>query len=346
MVLSMLCWGSWANTIKLAGNRWRFELFYFDYAFGVLLLAVLAAFTFGTTGGDLSFIDDFSLTGYRKMAYAIAAGCVFNLANILLVGAIAVAGMAVAFPIGIGLALVIGVIWNYALNPQGHPYLLFGGVALVAAAIVLDALAYAGQAKSRPQPAAAAPPADVRGRSKPSRGDRPVSSWKGIGLSLGSGLLMGSFYPLVEMSKTSLEGVPGLRAYSIALLFSIGVFGSTFVYNVYFMNLPIQGRPVELTAYFTGTRRQHLLGIAGGAIWCMGAIANFAASSAPPEVQVGPAISYAIGQGATMVSALWGLLVWKEFAGATSRVRILLALMLILFVAGLALVSVAPLYSK
>jgi glucose uptake protein len=78
----------------------------------------------------------------------------------------------------------------------------------------------------------------------------------------------------------------------------------------------------------------------------VGTIANFAAASAPATVQVGPAVSYAIGQGATMISALWGLLVWREFAGANGRVRVLLTVMLLLFLVGLALVSMAPLYSR
>jgi glucose uptake protein len=110
------------------------------------------------------------------------------------------------------------------------------------------------------------------------------------------------------------------------------------------MNLPVQGQPVEILDYLKGTGRQHLLGILGGMIWCVGAVANFVAASAPQEVQVGPAVSYAIGQGATMVSALWGLLVWKEFAGADAKVKALLVLMFVLFAVGLGLVSVAPLF--
>lgn len=324
-LLSMLCWGSWANTFKLSG-KWRFELFYFDYSTGVLLAAVIAAFTFGSLGVELSFMDNLAITGKRQMFFAFLGGAVFNIANMLLVAAIAVAGLAVAFPVGIGLALVIGVIWNFILTPgkNGNPALLFPGVALVVGAIIVDAMAYRAHAASQ---AANSP------QQKP--------GFKGITLSLVSGVLMGSFYPLVQMSR---EGDFGLGPYAAAFIFSIGVFLSTPIFNVYFMNLPVEGKPVPFTAYFKGTGKQHLLGIAGGAIWCVGAISNFVASSAPPNVQVGPAISYAIGQGATMVSALWGLLLWKEFEGADSRVKILLALMLALFIAGLGLISIAPLY--
>jgi glucose uptake protein len=339
-VFTMLCWGSWANTFKLAG-QWRFELFYYDYAVGVLIMATIAALTFGSLGdSSLTFVDNLMVAGNRKILYGLAAGVIFNLANMLLVAAIAVAGMAVAFPVGIGVALIVGVIWNYILNPQGNPVFLGAGVAIVLAAILVDAFAYQLHASKTAKVASA----DKKTRK--ATVPKKKSSTKGIVLSLVCGVLMGSFYPLVEMGKEGGDIGFGLGPYSIAFVFAIGVFLSTFVFNLYFLNLPVQGKPIPMTAYFKGTLRQHLLGISGGLIWCAGAIANFCAASSPKEVQVGPAVSYAIGQGATMVSALWGLLVWKEFAGATLRVRVLLAVMLILFVTGLALISLAPLYAR
>ncbi len=316
----MVCWGSWANTLKLTG-KWRFELYYFDYTFGVALVAVAAAFTVGSMGDGMSVTDNLLITGKLKELIAVTSGAVFNLANLLLVAAITLAGMSVAFPIGIGLALVIGVIWSYVLNPQSNPALLFGGVALVFAAIVASARAHALHSKE----------------SNLGRGGR-----KGIVLSLISGVLMGSFYPLVEMSK---QGDDGLGPYAVALLFALGVFLSTFVYSVYFIGLPMQGGSLKPHDYLHGTLRQHLLGLAGGAIWCIGAIASFAAASAPRQVQLGPAASYAVGQGATLVSVLWGLLVWREFDGATANVRRMMWVMFALFAAGLTLVSIAPLYS-
>lgn len=331
-VLSMLCWGSWANTFKLAGN-WRFELFYYDYSLGVLIAATVYALTFGNYGFDgFMFVDDLMHAGKRQLFYGAMGGIVFNLANMLLVAAISVAGLAVAFPVGIGLALVIGVIWNYVLKPQGNPVLLFTGAAIVVAAIVVDALAYRALASAKAATA-------VKAGSK--QGATKVTG-RGIALSLASGVLMGSFFPLVEMGKA---GPLGLGPYAIGFVFGIGVFLSTFVFNLFFMNLPVAGPPVAMWEYFKGNWRQHLLGVAGGLIWATGTVANFVAASAPDKVQVGPAISYAIGQGATMVSALWGLLVWKEFAGADARTTRFIVLMLILFVAGLALVSMAPLYA-
>jgi len=343
-ILSMICWGSWANTFKLTG-KWRFELFYFDFAAGVLLAAIVAAITVGSMGSELSFSDNLLITGKTQLAWGLGAGVVFNLANMLLVGAISIAGMAVAFPVGIGLALVVGVVWNYFLNPQGNPFLLAAGVTLVAGAIILDALAYAAHAREKRRIAeAAAPPATAQTRSRPSKkAAAQKTSFKGIVISLVSGLLMGSFYPMVEMGKA---GENGLGPYAIAFMFAVGVFLSTFVFNLYFMNLPVEGEPVAFSQYVRGTMKQHGLGIAGGLIWCTGAIANFVAASSPKDVQLGPAISYAIGQGATMVSALWGLLVWREFAGAAKQVRLLLALMLMRFLPGLVVVSIAPLFVR
>ena len=233
IILSMICWGSWANMFKLAG-KWRFELFYYDYSLGVLLAAIVAAFTFGSMGSDLSFSDNLLIALRRNMAYATAAGVVFNLANMLLVGAISVAGMAVAFPIGIGLALVVGVIWNYRLNPQGNPILLAAGVALVAGAIIVDAWAYSAHTQSVQATAGKAPRKGT------------ATSPKGILLSLISGLLMGSFYPLVEMAKGGGPDNAGLGPYPVAFLFAIGVFVSTFIFNLYFLNLPVQGTALSM----------------------------------------------------------------------------------------------------
>ena len=323
-LVSMLCWGSWANTFKLAG-KWRFELFYYDYSLGLLIAATIYALTFGNLGSDgFAFVDDLAHAGKRQILFGAVGGIVFNLANMLLVAAISLAGLSVAFPVGIGLALVIGVVWNYILKPQGNPVLLFTGAAIVVAAIVVDAFAYRALEAGKAAQAA-----------------RRVSG-KGIALSLVSGVLMGSFFPLVEMGKA---GPLGLGPYAIGFVFAVGVLLSTFIFNLFFMNLPVEGPPVAMSEYFKGTGGQHLLGIVGGLIWATGTIANFVAASAPESVQVGPAISYALGQGATMVSALWGLLVWNEFAGASGCVRALVVVMLVLFVCGLALISAAPKYA-
>jgi len=337
-ILSMLCWGSWANTFKLAG-KWRFELFYFDFAIGVMLGALIYAFTLGTLGFDgFLFMDDLMHTGRRQWFDGFMGGVIFNLANMLLVAAISLAGMAVAFPIGIGMALIIGVVWNYAIKPVGNPQLLFFGCAIIVAAIVVDAIAYRALGALKFEQMAKA------GKVKSTR--KRVSI-KGVILSILCGLLMGSFFPLVTMGRASdlggTAGEIGMGPYAIGVVFALGVLASTPVFNLFFMNLPVQGEPVEIPAYFRGSLKDHLLGWLGGIIWMTGGMANFVASSAPAEVQVGPATSDALGQGATMVSALWGLLVWKEFEGADARIKMFLVLMMFLFVAGLTVVAIAPL---
>lgn len=347
-IFTMLCWGSWANTLKMTG-KWRFELFYFDYAAGVLLAAIIAGFTFGmvevflpdSTQMHFTFVDNLTISPKRTMIYAVAGGAVFNLANMLLVAAIAVAGMSIAFPIGIGIALIEGVILNYILKPAGNPFLLFGGSFVVLLAIIMAALAYQAHGARKIAEEAGLDQAakNVRATRGARRGPSP---WKGIILSLAAGLLMGGFYPLVQISQM---GDLGLGPYAAAFLFAVGVVLTTPPYNLFFMNLPVEGDPVRFIEYFKGGWKVHIWGWIGGMIWSAGLISNLAAASAPKRVNIGPAVSYALGQGATLISTLWGLFVWKEFAGAAPAVRTRILLMLLLFVVGLGMLSVAPLFN-
>ncbi|MFZ0340671.1 MAG: GRP family sugar transporter [Terracidiphilus sp.] len=318
-ILTMLCWGSWANTLKLCPG-YRFQLFYWDYAIGMAVGAIFWGMTAGSMGhAGTPFLHDVAQTPVAPMLYAIAGGAIFNVANLLLVAAIDVAGMAVAFPVGIGLALVIGAISNYVIKPVGNPLLLFGGVALVVVAIVLDASAY-------------------RKREAMAK----ATTVRGIVLSLACGVLMGCFYPFVAHA---LNGEPGQHApgpYDVTLFFTIGLLISTVPANWLLMKKPLDGRePVNGADYGRAPFGWHMAGVLGGAIWCTGGVANFLASGAH---LVGPAVSYSIGQGATMVSACWGVFVWREFARATRVVNVLLVLMFLCFLLGLGLVAAAPLY--
>ena len=329
MILSMLCWGSWANTYKV--SKWRFELYYFDFSVGVLLFALVLAFTAGSMGFDgFTFIDDMFHAGKREWLFGFAGGVIFNLANMLLIGAIAIAGMAVAFPIAIGLALIIGVVWNYLIKPAGNPVMLFGGCALVVAAILVSAAAHKAISDIRHEAEAKA------GRAKSTR--RPAAV-KGIIVALVSGVLMGMFYPIVQKGA---EGDLGLGPYSVAVVFAIGVFLSTWVFNLFFMNLPIEGEPVDFMDYFRGSPRAHLMGFLGGGLWIVGAVSSFVAAAAE-NVHIGPAVSYGMGQGSTLISALWGIFLWNEFRGGDTKIKALLGLMLVFFALGLALVATAPL---
>ena len=319
MLLSMLCWGSWANTLKLC-PRFRFQLFYWDYAIGVFVGAVALGLTAGSMGhGGTPFLSDIVQASPRAIVWAASGGVVFNIANLLLVAAIDVAGLAVAFPVGIGLALIVGSISSYLVSPAANPLLLFGGVALVSVAIVTDAAAY----RKRESAAVA-------------------TTTRGIVLSLAAGLLMGSFYPLVAHAMKPMSGLAAPGPYAISLFFAIGVLISTVPANLVLMRKPLDGKPpVSGAAYWQAQFGWHLAGVFGGAIWCTGAVANFVASGAH---LVGPAVSYSIGQGATMVSACWGVFVWHEFAGAPRSARLLLVMMFLFFLLGLGAVALAPLY--
>jgi glucose uptake protein len=319
MILSMLCWGSWANTLKLC-PRFRFQLFYWDYAIGLAAGAIFWGLTAGSIGhAGLPFLSAIANTRLDTMVWAACGGAVFNVANLLLVAAIDVAGLAVAFPVGIGLALVVGSVSSYFFKPAGNPFLLFAGIALVAVAIILDAAAYRKRA--------------IETKSTTTRG---------IVLCLIAGLLMGCWYPIATHNLATATG-PG--PYSIALFFAIGVLISTVPANLLLMARPLDGKPpVNGAEYWSASMGWHLAGILGGIIWCIGAVSNFVASVAHLDRPIGPAVSYSIGQGATMISACWGVFVWHEFAGAPRSAKTLLFLMFVFFLLGLGLVALAPLY--
>lgn len=316
-VVTMACWGSWANTQKLAGKEWRFELFYWDYVIGTFLLALIGALTLGSSGNaGRPFLADLAQADPANILSAFIGGVVFNAANILLVAAIAIAGMAVAFPVGIGLALVLGVVVNYIAAPVGNPMYLFVGVLLIVAAIVLDAAAY---------------------RSIPGQG-KGVST-KGLVLSILCGVLMGFFYRFVASSMSlefqNLE--PGkMGPYAAVFCFSTGLLASNFVLNTLIMKKPFVGSPVAISEYFRGSLRIHLIGILGGLIWGVGMLLNILASG-----EAGFAISYGLGQGATMIAAIWGVFIWKEFASAPASTNKLITLMFAGYVVGLALIIVS-----
>jgi glucose uptake protein len=309
-ILSAACWGSWANTYKGTRN-YRFELFYWDYIIGVLLVCFGLALTLGSTGrlGE-DFLTNLHLASRSNYAYALVGGFIFNIANLLLVAGIDIAGLAVAFPIAIGIAVVEGVVLSYALQPKGSPVYLSVGVALAIAAILCDAKAYG----------------TLLGAG------RKVSG-KGIVINIVSGLLMGTFPPFVTKALTG--GHP-LTPYSVASLFSVGAFACCFLVNVYFMRRPLVGDPVSFAGFWSAARRDHAMGILGGIVWGLGTSLNFVAAGF-----VGVAISYAIGQSAPMIAALWGVFAWKEFAGAGKKARVYLSLMFVLYLAAVTMIALA-----
>lgn len=323
-VVTMICWGSWANTQKLAAKNWPFQLFYWDYVIGTFLIALIFAFTFGSLGVEgRGFTKDLIQCSSSSFISAFVGGIIFNLANILLVTAIDIAGLAVAFPVGIGIALVLGVVGNYIFVPIGNPFLLFIGVICVAAAIILDALAYKQLARQQ-------------------GGCEKSAATKGLIIAVAAGILMGMFYRFVAASM-SLDFVAPesgkLTPYTAYVIFAFGIVLSNVVWNTYIMKKPFSGEPVSYGDYFKrGTLRLHIAGILGGFIWGVGTLLSFISAG-----KAGFAISYGLGQGATMVAALWGVFVWKEFKtaapdGCASKIHTFLAIMFLLYIIGLGLI--------
>jgi glucose uptake protein len=312
MIISTICWGSWANTYKLTKN-YRFELFYWDYAVGVLIASLLFALTLGShPSGSSSFMANLHSASISNMLYAALGGFIFNIANVLLLAGIEIAGLAVAFPLSIGIALVEGVVLSYMVQSKGNPYLLGAGVVFALLAVLLIGKAYGSLA-----------------------GTRSATSRKGFLICIISGGLMGSFAPFNAHALTSAHP---LTPYSIALFFALGAFACCFVCNTYLMKRPLVGTPLDFGQYFHTPVPQHAIGLLGGIIWGIGMVFNLVAANL-----VGVSVSYAIGQASPMIAALWGLLVWHEFAGAGRRARVYLAAMFLCYL--LALIFIARAYS-
>src|SRR6202050_5238418 len=315
MLVSMLCWGSWANMQKI-DKAWRFELFYWDYMWGILACSLLFGLTMGRTNpaAPESFFHNLGGASTRSLAEAFAGGMIFNLGNLLLVAAISVAGMAVAFPLGAGLALVIGAVLNYVVSPARNPLLLFGGILLICLAIASNAMAYRALSKSA------------------------NAGTKGIVLSLLCGVVIGLFYPFVAKALT---GQNHLGPYTVYFVLPLGALASNFPLNYAFMRWPVSGSRLSVKDYFQGGLAVHVWGVFVGLIWGTGTVCSFVAAYTP---MVGPATSFSLGEGNTMISAVWGVFVWREFRGANSYVKRLLALMFTLFVLGLVSISLAPVF--
>ena len=334
LIASAVCLGSWANLQKLAG-KWRFELFYYDFIWGVVIAALVGAFTFGSFDPkDLTFQDNFLLAGYRKMAWALAAGVVFNLANVLLAAAVAVAGMSVAFPVSLGLGLIVAEVWTYSFSSPISPVLLFSGAGVVLAAVCAAGLAHSFRLDEKQAAEQQALTADPRTKNAPKK----ARAAKGVILSVLSGLFMGVFYPMVQEARS---GEIGVAPYGLMLLFAAGMFLSTVGYVPFFLTFPVLGKPLVATAYFRGTARQHVMGILGGVVWMVGGLANAVVAGAPAATQITPALSYLSAQAAAPVAVFWGLAAWHEFSGTSLRVKMVLTAMVVLFLAGLGLIGLA-----
>lgn len=316
-VVTMLCWGSWGNTQKLTAKSWRFELYYWDYVLGIFIFSILLGFTLGSNGENgRSFLNDISQADAKNILKSFVGGVIFNASNILLVAAMAIAGMAVAFPVGVGIAMVLGVIINYTFAPHGNPAVLFSGVTMIALAIILDSFAYKTHIATL----------------------KKVST-NGVLLSVIAGVLMATFYRIV-VSSVAVDFVTPeagkLTPYSAIFFCATGVLVSNLLFNYIIMKRPFEGSPLSFRDYIKGTPGAHFAGILGGMIWNAGTSMNILAAG-----KAGYAISYGLGQGATLIAAFWGVFIWKEFKGASLAVETLILMMFIAYLIGLALLVYA-----
>jgi len=314
--VTMFCWGSWGNTQKLAAKTWRYELFYWDYVIGIVLFSILLGFTLGSFGEQgRSFLTDLVQVSKSNFGSAFFGGIIFNASNILLAAAISISGMSVAFPLGVGIALVVGVFINYFTAPKGDPVLLFIGVFAIMIAIIFNGIA----------------------SGKMSQGKDTKAARKGIWIALSAGLLMSVFYRFVaaamDLNNFEMPEAGKATPYSAFFIFALGMLASNFFFNTLVMKKPFVGEPVSYKQYFSGTFPTYLVGVFGGVIWGLGTSLSYIVAG-----KAGAAISYGLGQGATMVAALWGVFIWKEFKGASKGVNQLLLYMFLLFTSGLVLI--------
>jgi glucose uptake protein len=317
---------------KMAG-KWRFELFYFDFAVGLVVAAAIYAFTVGNLGYDgFNFLDDLQHAGKRQWLFGFLAGVIFNFANMLLMGAVSVSGMAVAFPMSIAVAVLVGTAMNSISRGAGNPLLIALGCLLLLMSVVVNAVSSRLMSLARHE---------AQARAGTAKSTRRPAAVKGIVLALVSGILMGSFNPLLDKARA---GEVGMGPYALAMMFGLGVFFTTPIFNIFFMNLPVEGEPVDFGFYFASRGKQHILGIIAGIIWLTGILASMVAGNAPDQAQGNPLLHFMLGNSWPILATFWGALVFHEFRGSDVRVKILSTLMVVLFFCGLGMIALGPIY--
>jgi glucose uptake protein len=343
LVLSALCWGLWAAVFRKTSKA-RYELFYFDVAIGAGIIAVVLALTVGSLGFDgFSFIDDLMHSSKRQWLFAVGAGAIFNLANMLLMAAISVAGLSVALPLGVGMSAMLGMGITVLMSRFGNPMWKFPGSACLLLAIILVAVTYsllisARQDKMVKEGKVKTTNIPGYGRGMIVSTDAP-SATKGLLLSGVAAALMWVMYPLMNIARA---GESGLGPYSVVFLFMAGLFGTT----LFLINLPVEGEPVELIEYFRMRFTDHLLGVLAGMILCTALAAELISEGGPPEAQVGTVMTYGLKQGALLVAVLWGVWVWKDFRDADPRVRGMVMAFTVLMALGVLFMVLAAVTAK
>ncbi len=347
LVLSALCWGLWAAVFRKT-NKARYELFYFDVAIGAGIIAVVLALTVGSLGFDgFSFMDDLMHSSKRQWLFAIGAGAIFNLANMLLLGAISVAGLSVALPVGVGVSAMLGMGITVLMSRFGNPLWKFPGSACLLLAVILVVAAYSFLISARQDKMVKE--GKIKTTNIPGYGRGMIvsteapSATKGLLLSGVAAALMWVMYPLLNFARA---GESGLGPYSCVFLFMAGLFVTTLVYNLFLINLPVEGEPVELIEYFRMRFTDHLLGVLAGMMLCTALAAELISEGGPPEAQVGTVMTYGLKQGAMLVAALWGVWVWKDFRDAGGRVRGMVTAFTVLMALGVLFMVLASVTAK
>ena len=339
-LLALLCSALWITTYKL-GGAWRFELYYFDFAFGTVVASLVAGLTFGSMGTELSFWDNISLTASRRViVIAFAAGCVFNLGNLLLLAGASIGGISLAFPSGFAIALLVESLW--ALVQQRSFNFVFLGIGWAILSLVILVCILAAQrivvpvaSKEVQTTSEAGPSAQMDGpkyyrRRREEKADQEgdAAKWKATLFAAAGGLVLGFVPGISDLARVA---DIGLGAYSFVFIFTMGIFLSTFVLNLYFMNLPVQGPAVQFFRYFQGGWKEHALGLLGGIIFAIGVLSALLMTAAPASETPGSLLQYAVTHGGPVLVAALGLLVWKELASsATARGMVAIASLLYL----------------
>ena len=323
-LLAMLCWGSWSNGQKLAAQaKVPITQFYRDYVLGIALLTVLVVATLGSIGHEgRPFLADVRQAEWGRLGLALAAGVVFNLGNQLLVAGIQSAGLAIAMPVGSGIALALGLVVNYIAEPKGNLWLLVAGGALVLVSLGCSAGAYAKKQNASDQQ------------------DDNKSSSQGLFIAGAAGIANGFFFWMVTspLAKDFAHPAAGkLTPYTALALFVGGILASNPVVEQVLRHFADSPEAAQVR-YREVPARQHAVGIGSGVVWGVGMAALLLAST-----EAGSAISFGLSQGATIVAVLWGLFTWHEFRDAPAPAFRWLWAMGVAYVLGVGLIVLARL---
>lgn len=320
-----LLWSLWivtfraANADPLPANRWRFEYYSFDFALGAIIASLTLALTLGSLGWDgFAFTDELVLSGKRQELWAFLAGLLFTLGNMLMLGSASLSGVLLSMPVTTGLAFGLGAILMNVVNPGGSWIFLIAGLFVTIAALVFGFMAFHGLWLAR---------IIANIQSGKAKSTSKAVNPKGFVLAVFGGLFMSGFFPLMDMAR-----VPdlGMGPYTATFMCCTGILISTIMFNMFFMNLPVQGKPASFGTYFTSAPGKHIYGVLGGMLWALGTVGHYMAARMEGDAAVSGMLRFAGFQAPIVLSALLGLVIWKEMDEAESKPKNMAGIMLLL----------------